>query len=152
MIDQFIRRCSVTALLLASAVGSALASPFSDFSARVAEIRQAQHLPQMQIVEDAAALTYLQYLRDRQEGHAISNGEWRVTRWAASAYDCRSGQELPTSAASRADALCAAEEQHGDWPRTGLFDRGAKKACLAILPTRNGWLIATPRQQGECDV
>lgn len=140
----------IAALLLASAV-PALASPFEDFSSRVAEIRLAKRLPQIQIIEDKDALEYLQYLRDRQEGHAISTGGWRVTRWAASAYNCLSGQELPTSAASRADALCAAEEQYGGWPRTGLFDRGSKKVWLAILPTKNGWLIATPRQQGKCD-
>lgn len=134
----------VAALLLASSV-PALASPFSDFSTRVDEIRQAKHLPQIQIVEDREALKYLQYLCDSQECHAISTGRLRVTRWAASAYDCLSGQKMPTSAASRADAICAAGEQYGDWTYTRLFDRDSKEVSMAIMPTNNGWLIAMPR-------
>lgn len=149
------KKTITTALLLANAV-SALASPFSDFSARVAEIRQRKGLPQVQIVEDAAALEYLGYLRVHQDGFAISTKCLRVTRWAEPASDCVSGQELPTSAASRADAICAVEEQqgeeqHGNWPYTRLFDRDSKEVSLAILPTQNGWLIATPRQQGGCN-
>lgn len=137
------------AILLASA-GTAFATPFSDFSARVAEIRQAKHLPQIQIIEDVAALEYLNYLKNHEGGFAISTGNLRVTRWAESAYDCLSGAELPVSAASRADALCAAEEQHGDWPQSHLFDLDNTVVEVAILKAKNGWLIATPRQQGDC--
>jgi hypothetical protein len=134
------------AVILFAIADTALASPFSDFSARVAEIRQAKHLPQIQIVEDIAALEYLNYLKNYEGGFAISTGNLRVTRWAESAYDCLSGAELPMPAASRADALCAAEEQHGDWPQSHLFDLDNTVVEVAILKTKNGWLIATPRQ------
>ena len=132
------------ALLLASAV-PALASPFSDFAGRVAEIRQAKNLPPVQVVENKEALEYLRELRDHQDGHAISNYRWRVTRWAKLAYGCGSGTALPTSAASRADAIYWAELQQPCWPRTGLFELASRKVWLAILPTQNGWLIATQR-------
>lgn len=54
----------IAAAILFASAGTALASPFSDFSARVSEIRQAKHLP----VERTDAFPAEEYQESRQKG------------------------------------------------------------------------------------
>jgi hypothetical protein len=145
----YMKKFIAAAILFASAV-PAFASPFSDFAARVQEIRQAKNLPLMKVVEDTEALEYLNYLKNHEDGDAVSTGSLRVTGWAASATYYSSGVEFPVSAASRANAIYETEEQYGNWPKSLLFDRDSTVVKVAILRTKNSWLIATPRQKRGC--